>query len=360
MFSEKIFEDILVKYPEIIEDNLSFLDRQVAYFGKRVDLLFRDRFNEKLIVELKKDTLNRNALGQVLEYEGYIISEKDPTARVMIVANRIPLNLKTAMDHHGIEWREITLRSLKEFLVTKNDKDFLHLFEQEEPLFQGQKGLSKKDKDPSKKIVNLLTMDTNSIVHQIKSSQNYKSFLRILPMKIKNEEEAKRILKRNFENLKHGHINEIITLIDKPYPYEKDGQLERRPWFGRLLKPNTRNLLNEDVNKINEWFNILRDESIHIERKLTLLLAKPYKISGLNVGFITLMLYILDKDKYLIWFKAQHEALAKVSKGFERYSGAPKQYAYFNENAKAFAMQCGFQHVELDWIFSTGIKVLLL
>lgn len=359
MFSEKIFEDILVKYPEIIEDNLSFLDRQVAYFGKRVDLLFRDRFNEKLIVEVKKDTVNRNALGQVLEYEGYILSEKDPTARVMIVANRIPLNLKTAMDHHGIEWREITLRSLKEYLVIKNDKDFLHLFEQEGDLFQGQNDWNKKKEDSSGKIVDLSTMDINNIVHQIKSSQNYKSFRKILSKKIKNEEEAKRILKRNFENLKHNHINEIITLIDEPYPYEKDGQLERRPWFGRLLKPNIRNLLNEDINKINKWFNILRDESIRTERKLKLLLAEPYKINGLNVGFITLMLYLLDKDNYLIWFKAQHEALAKISKGFERYSGAPKQYAYFNENAKIFARQYGFQHVELDWVFSTGIKSLL-
>lgn len=126
MFSERLFEDILVKYPELIESKLNFLGRQVNYFGKRIDILFEDRFKEKLIVELKKDNLDRNALSQVMEYEGYILSEKDPSARVMLIANRIPLNLKKAMDHHGIEYKEITNRQLMEFLE-KRDQQLLNI-----------------------------------------------------------------------------------------------------------------------------------------------------------------------------------------------------------------------------------------
>lgn len=121
MFSEKDFEDILVQYPELIEPNLKFIGRQVKYFGKRVDIIFEDRFKEKLIVELKKDNLTRDALSQVLEYEGYILSEKDPTARVMLIANRIPLNLKKAIEHHGIEYKELTVSFLMEFLEKKGD-----------------------------------------------------------------------------------------------------------------------------------------------------------------------------------------------------------------------------------------------
>ena len=126
MFSERIFEDILVKYPELIEDKLRFIGRQVNHFGKRIDILFEDRFNEKLIIELKKNNLDRNALSQVMEYEGYILSEKDPSARVMLIANRIPLNLKKAMDHHGIEYKEITNKQLLEFLE-KRDQQLLNL-----------------------------------------------------------------------------------------------------------------------------------------------------------------------------------------------------------------------------------------
>ena len=134
MFSERIFEDILVKYPELIEDKLKFVGRQVNHFGKRIDILFEDRFNEKLIIELKKDNLDRNALSQVMEYEGYILSEKDPSARVMLIANRIPLNLKKAMDHHGIEYKEITNKQILEFLE-KNDHQ---LFTQITSPFQQQ------------------------------------------------------------------------------------------------------------------------------------------------------------------------------------------------------------------------------
>jgi hypothetical protein len=121
MLSERLFEDVLVKYPELIEDKLKFIGRQVTHFGKRIDILFEDRFKEKLIIELKIDNLQRNALSQVMEYEGFILSEKDPSARVMIIANRIHLNLKKAMDHHGIEYKEITHKNLLEFLEKRDE-----------------------------------------------------------------------------------------------------------------------------------------------------------------------------------------------------------------------------------------------
>ena len=49
---EKDFEDIIVKYPELIEEGLTLLERQPYMFGRRMDLLFEDRFRRKLIVEL--------------------------------------------------------------------------------------------------------------------------------------------------------------------------------------------------------------------------------------------------------------------------------------------------------------------
>ncbi len=135
MLSERLFEDILVKYPELIEDKVKYIGRQVNYFGKRIDILFEDRYNEKLIIELKRGNLKRDALSQVLEYEGYILSEKDPSARVMIIANRIPFNLKKAMDHHGIEYKEITQKHLMEFLEQRDSTIYREIMVQiqEEP-----------------------------------------------------------------------------------------------------------------------------------------------------------------------------------------------------------------------------------
>jgi len=131
MLTEKLFEDILVKYPDLIEQKLRFIDRQVTYFGKRIDILFEDRFKEKLIVELKINQLKRETLGQVMEYQGYVLSEKDPITRVMIIANRIPLSLQKAMDHHGIEYKELTLKSLLDFLEN-TDKQFFEIITNQE------------------------------------------------------------------------------------------------------------------------------------------------------------------------------------------------------------------------------------
>ena len=105
MISEKQVEDILCKYPELIEEGLSFKGRQIRLYGNRIDILFEDKFGQKLIVELKAGPIDRKHIGQVMEYEGAVLSEKDPTARIMLLGNRVPPNFRKALDHHGIEWR---------------------------------------------------------------------------------------------------------------------------------------------------------------------------------------------------------------------------------------------------------------
>jgi hypothetical protein len=41
---EKDFEDIICKYPELIEDGLVLINRQVSLYGRRMDILFEDKF----------------------------------------------------------------------------------------------------------------------------------------------------------------------------------------------------------------------------------------------------------------------------------------------------------------------------
>ncbi|MBN2101527.1 MAG: DUF91 domain-containing protein [Candidatus Aenigmarchaeota archaeon] len=125
MWSESLFEDIITKYSDLIEDGLQLEGRQVSIYGKRLDLLFKDRFNHKLIVELKINALDRTILGQVMDYEGAILSEKEPNTRIMIVANRIPMNFRKSMEFHGIEFKEITLHLILEFLEKNNEKELI-------------------------------------------------------------------------------------------------------------------------------------------------------------------------------------------------------------------------------------------
>jgi Endonuclease NucS C-terminal domain len=122
---ENDFEDILERYPELIENGLTKEGRQVYVDGKYVDLIFRDRFGQKLIVELKIGAVKRKDVAQLLDYEGYFLSESDPTIRVMLIGNRVPENLRRSLDHHGFEWKEIQVSTLITFLKDKKDQALL-------------------------------------------------------------------------------------------------------------------------------------------------------------------------------------------------------------------------------------------
>jgi hypothetical protein len=128
-FLEKDFEDILCKYPELIEDGLTLIDRQKTVHNRRMDILFKDKFERNLLVELKRGPIKDNHVGQILSYEGLLLSADDPTIRVMLIGNRVPPNIQKSLDHHGIAWKEISYSALKEFVESKDDTDFIKLFE---------------------------------------------------------------------------------------------------------------------------------------------------------------------------------------------------------------------------------------
>jgi RecB family endonuclease NucS len=123
--SEKQFEDILAKYPELIEEGLSLEGRQVNVAGKAVDLLFKDSHGDILIVELKKGTIERKHIGQILDYEGYLVSEFNPATRVMLIGSYVPKNFQKSLEHHGIEYRHFSISVLREYLIKKSDKKLL-------------------------------------------------------------------------------------------------------------------------------------------------------------------------------------------------------------------------------------------
>jgi RecB family endonuclease NucS len=102
VFSEKQFEDLICQYPELIEEGLTLKGRQITLYGRRMDILFEDRLKRKLIVELKIGPIKDEHIGQILAYEGMLLSSEDPSVRVMLVGNRVPPNLRRSLDHHII------------------------------------------------------------------------------------------------------------------------------------------------------------------------------------------------------------------------------------------------------------------
>ena len=352
MIHEKDFEDIICKYPDLIEDGLTFKGRQITLYGRRMDILFEDKFKRKLIIELKVGPIKDVHIGQILSYEGMLLSDDDPTIRVMLVGNRVPPNIQRSLDHHGIAWKEITFSNLKTFLEEKQDYAFLSLMNN-----AYTSGLTVRE--VKAEIYKPVYKTKDEIIATLKASELYACFKTILDRKIQNEEKARSILIENIGNLSHENLKEIITLVDEPYGYTYKGKVGKTPWFGRLLQANTKNLFAEDIIKINNWFNTLSNNSIPFERRLELLLNEPYSIRGLNVGFMTLMLYILNKNEYQIWFQGLHDGLRLIDREFETYTGKSKQYEVFNEAAKKFALKYSLEHTELDWIFSTGVPAIV-
>jgi len=105
-----------------------------------MDLLFEDAFQRKLIIELKVGPIKDQHIGQVLSYEGMLLSADDPSIRVMLIGNRVPPNIRRALDHHGIAWQEISVSSLVAHLKAKSDSELLDLFSPEELDFPEQGG----------------------------------------------------------------------------------------------------------------------------------------------------------------------------------------------------------------------------
>jgi hypothetical protein len=343
MLLEKDLEDIISKYPDIIEEGLTLKGRQLTLYGRRMDLLFEDRFKRKLILELKKGPIKDQHIGQILSYEGMLLSADDPTIRIMLVGNRVPPNIQRSLDHHGIAWKEITFSDLKGFLSEKADGPFLHLLDDEDSTFP---------RKPPENNNQQIYRSPEQMIAAIKSSELYKNFRGILKHKSDNEDEAKSIILENLGNLNNDHVRRIIALVDEPYMYKES---YNHPWFGRLLKSNTGKLFNADPVKLNNWFNVVSNNYFPAEKKIDLLLNEPYNISGLSVGFITLILYILDRNVYSIWFEGLHDGLRLIYPEMETFTGKSKQYTIFNETAKNFIKKYSFEKVELDWILSTGL-----
>ncbi len=128
MATEKDFETLLAKYPDLIEGGLRLLSRQVTVHGRRMDLVFEDRLGRQLIVELKWGPIKDEHIGQLMAYEGLLLSSADPTLRVMLIGTRVPPNMRRTLDHHGIAWMEFAVSKISSFLTERNDDELASIF----------------------------------------------------------------------------------------------------------------------------------------------------------------------------------------------------------------------------------------
>ena len=114
--TEREMEDLLWEHPEkFLNEPLRKFQRQPASAVGRADVIFEDRIGRLLVIELKRDTLERGAIMQLVDYYGMLKSRfPDRSIELMVVAPRIPPERRVACEQYDIEAREIPQKRFRD------------------------------------------------------------------------------------------------------------------------------------------------------------------------------------------------------------------------------------------------------
>jgi hypothetical protein len=124
---EKDIENLIAKYPDEFFPSSGFtlIGQQVKLGKCFADIIFKDKFNRKIIVEVKRGILSRDAAGQVMEYYGLLKNEQpESIVELILCANIIPAERKKFLETVGIECKELGISSINS-IATKYNYRFI-------------------------------------------------------------------------------------------------------------------------------------------------------------------------------------------------------------------------------------------
>ena len=107
---EKDIENLLANYPDDFFPNAGFIlhGQQVRLGNCRADILFKDKYDRTIIIEVKKGILSRDTSGQILEYYGLLKQDNFNTIiELILCANVIPAERRMFLENNGIECKEL-------------------------------------------------------------------------------------------------------------------------------------------------------------------------------------------------------------------------------------------------------------
>lgn len=112
--NERIMQDLLKRcHQELIEEGLSYLDREVSVGNRRLDLVFTDRRGRLLLVEAQQGSLDTKHIDRHIDFvEGFIEKNPNVDVRLMYIANKIDPLRKSFLDRRGYEYKEIPAAKL--------------------------------------------------------------------------------------------------------------------------------------------------------------------------------------------------------------------------------------------------------
>lgn len=122
---ETYFEQVLEKYSDLIEGGLSLRSGQLSFESSRFDLVFVDRTDSTLLVEIKAREILQGDIGQVARYRSHLSRKLGLKARVMIVGTHIKDDIRYAVEDMGFEWKVVTEKDVRARLEAAQDIDLL-------------------------------------------------------------------------------------------------------------------------------------------------------------------------------------------------------------------------------------------
>lgn len=114
---EKDIENLIANYPDEFfpKSGFKLIGQQVKLGKCFADILFEDKHNRKIIVEVKRGILSRDASGQVMEYYGLLKSQNfDDVIELVLCANIIPPERRTFLEISGIECKELGINLINQ------------------------------------------------------------------------------------------------------------------------------------------------------------------------------------------------------------------------------------------------------
>jgi hypothetical protein len=115
--TEREMQELLWRYPErLLNEPLKpYAWETSSPVVGRADLVFEDRHSRFLIVEVKRGTLPRGAIDQLLDYFGMMKARfPEKAVELMVVANTIPPERKLICQNYNIECREISEKTFRD------------------------------------------------------------------------------------------------------------------------------------------------------------------------------------------------------------------------------------------------------
>lgn len=312
---EKNIEDIVAKHHSyFIEPGLQLKNRQVSLRGGRADLLFIDRFGEELLIEIKRGTINREAVAQLLDYLGNLTNDGTRT-RLMLIAGNIAANWKMAFDRQGIEYREYTEKDYLTFLET-HDQDLLRQI------------IQQIKTTPTLPIEPTLNQSRNlcGSLKDFLALRNFKAGEGITEKSVEQWLKDRKKAKDRYRLIFHTDNLEKMSSDDfKSFLYFKNN----RCWT-QLYRSSLR-LIN-DMGALRRAIAHLQDETLPVEARLRdVLHGGSYWIGGFGINIATGILHICDQgDHYGVWNSRTEDALSKLGYLNQRVYNRGKDYLVIN------------------------------